>query len=217
MRVSCTNRINWRSSQLTQLAMYHGQVVHLFRVQTMNPQELGAGSGRGGGRGPGGVSAAISRVMVGTLSLWLRAHEASANAVDTAVSCLDIGAWLAVCRDISSYSRRQLSTVPPHAAHVPGTVGYQLGWLCSLQRTCSLEHSRFVWLQTPSWRGTGSGLWSCRMPCTSMSPAAAAGTTGGKVITRLLHIQHSMHTACGSASISESHSNHAGLTASKLN
>ena len=65
----------------------------MVSFQTLTRQELGAGSGRGSGRGPGGVSAAISRVMVGTLSLWLRAHEASANALDTAVSCLDIGAF----------------------------------------------------------------------------------------------------------------------------
>jgi hypothetical protein len=59
-------------------------------------QELGegprrGGSGSGGGRGPSGVGATISRMVVGTLSLWLRAHEAGANAVDRTVSCLDIG------------------------------------------------------------------------------------------------------------------------------
>lgn len=46
------------------------------------------------GRQPSGFGAGISRFAVGTLSLWLRAHEAGANAVDTAVSCLDIGGLL---------------------------------------------------------------------------------------------------------------------------
>ena len=87
MRFSCTNSWIFDSSGCYAPASSSGSA-----HSTLHLQELGAGSGRGGGRGPGGVSAAISRVMVGTLSLWLRAHEASANAVDTAISCLDIGA-----------------------------------------------------------------------------------------------------------------------------
>ena len=57
-------------------------------------QELGEGSRRGGGsgsRGQSGVGATISRVMVGTLRLWLCAWEGGANAVDLAASRLDIG------------------------------------------------------------------------------------------------------------------------------
>ena len=46
------------------------------------------------GRQPSGFGAGISRFAVGTLSLWLRAHEAGANAVDSAISCLDIGGLL---------------------------------------------------------------------------------------------------------------------------
>ena len=96
----------------------------------MHLQELGAGSGRSGGRAPGGVSAAISRVMVGTLSLWLRAHEASANAVDTAVSCLDIGGFQglqAACKTMSSCHWRQLSAAAcPHAAHLLDNAGCML-------------------------------------------------------------------------------------------
>lgn len=40
------------------------------------------------------MEAAISRVMLGTLSLALRAYEASATAVDRAASSLDIGEWM---------------------------------------------------------------------------------------------------------------------------
>lgn len=46
------------------------------------------------GRQPSGFRAGISGFAVGTLSLWLRAHEAGANAVDLAISCLDIGGLL---------------------------------------------------------------------------------------------------------------------------
>jgi hypothetical protein len=59
-------------------------------------QELGEGPRRGSGggssgRGQSGVGATISRVMVGALSLWLRAFEGGANGVDRAASRLDIG------------------------------------------------------------------------------------------------------------------------------
>jgi hypothetical protein len=40
------------------------------------------------------MEAKVSRVMLGTLSLALRAYEASANAVHRAASSLDIGEWL---------------------------------------------------------------------------------------------------------------------------
>lgn len=58
-------------------------------------QELGEGARRSGS-GRSGLGATISRVAVGTLSLWLRAHEAATNGVDSLISRMDIGARLAV-------------------------------------------------------------------------------------------------------------------------
>jgi hypothetical protein len=50
-------------------------------------------------RQPSGVGVGISRFAVGTLSLWLRAYEAGVNAVDSAISCLDIGTMASKCQN----------------------------------------------------------------------------------------------------------------------
>lgn len=57
--------------------------------------EQGPGSGGVQPSEPGGLTAAISRAVVGALSAALRARECSANVVDSISSCLNLGECLA--------------------------------------------------------------------------------------------------------------------------
>ena len=60
-------------------------------MDVLQESEQSSGSGGGQPSEPGGLTAAISRAVVGTLSAALRAREAGANAVDSFSLRLDLG------------------------------------------------------------------------------------------------------------------------------